>query len=272
MERLSRGWAVLAALWGIAQAPAEEILGIPMVRLPAGSFVMGTSDQDRERLEELGWWSRFLAAEQPARQVVVSRPFLISRTEITVAQWERTMGGRHEPSAAKDPDLPVDSVSFRDAQAFLAALNKRGQGRFRLPTEAEWEYACRAGGWGLYFVGDRGWPVGPDRLGEFAWMRGNSGGRSRKAGALRPNAWGLHDMAGSLWEWCSDYYHPAAYRERGARVLDPAGQDPFPERVMRGGCWFLEARYLRSALRSGRREEDRSPYAGLRVVREIPGE
>ena len=265
---------VLAGMLLLATLQAEpvEIHGIPMVRIPAGRFIMGTTPEDRRELERRQWWNRFLGVEEPAHVVIISRPLLLSRTEITQSQWQAIMGKRHEAATGEDPDLPVNGMSFHDAQAFLVALNARGPEHFRLPTEAEWEYACRAGGWGLYFIGTDGHPVDQADLGDHCWMRDNSGGRPREAATRLPNAWGLHDMTGNLWEWCSDRYHRDAYQGRGAVTRDPHEESPFPERVMRGGSWFLEARYQRSALRSGRREEDRSPHAGLRVVCEIEEE
>lgn len=248
----------------------EEIHGIPFVRIPAGRFVMGTTQENQLLLEEKGWWNRFLSAEQPAHLVVISRPFWIGQTEVTQAQWKRVMGSPHAQVSFKGDGRPVDSVSYRDVQQFLKAINQLGTKRFRLPTEAEWEYSCRAGGWGLFLVGEDGSLVEDKALGAYCWMKNNSGGGAQPAASKKPNAWGLRDMLGNVWEWCGDFYGREAYRHRRNGATDPIHQAPFPERVIRGGSWFLPIEYQRASLRSGMREEERSAYVGFRLVCEIP--
>ncbi len=248
----------------------EAIHGIPFVRIPAGRFVMGTTQENRQLLENKGWWNRFLAAEQPAHPVVISRPFLIGQTEITQTQWKRIMGKPHAPVAFKGGTRPVDSVSYRDVQQFLEAINQLGPQHFRLPTEAEWEYCCRAGGWSLFFIGEDGRSVTDETLGLYCWMKNNAGGETQPVAAKKPNAWGLHDMLGNLWEWCGDSYNREVFQQRHDGRTNPFHQAPFPERVMRGGSWFLPIEHQRASLRSGRLEEERSAYTGFRLVCEIP--
>ena len=248
----------------------EEIHGIPFVRIPAGRFVMGATQENQLLLEEKGWWNRFLSVEQPAHLVVIRRPFWIGQTEVTQAQWKRVMGKSHAQVSFEGGDRPVDSVSYRDVQQFLKAINQLGTRRFRLPTEAEWEYCCRAGGWGLFLVGEGGGLVEDKTLGDYCWMKNNSGGGTQPVAAKKPNAWGLHDMLGNVWEWCGDFYGREVYRHRRNGAMDPIHQATFPERVIRGGSWFLPIEYQRASLRSGMREEERSAYLGFRLVCEIP--
>lgn len=247
----------------------EEIHGIPFVRIPSGRFVMGTTQENQLLLEEKGWWNRFLSVEQPAHLVVIRRPFWIGQTEVTQAQWKRIMGKPHAPVSFEGDGRPVDSVSYHDVQRFLKAINQLGTRRFRLPTEAEWEYCCRAGGWGLFLVGEGGGLIEDETLGDYCWMKRNSGGGTQPAAVKKTNAWGLHDMLGNVWEWCGDFYGREVYQHRRNGATDPIHQAPFPERVIRGGSWFLPIEYQRASLRSGRREEERSAYVGFRLVCEI---
>jgi formylglycine-generating enzyme required for sulfatase activity len=244
----------------------QTIHGFEFVSLPAGQFVMGTNEFAQESLKELGWWTRFLETEQPAHLVVIQKPFLLGVTEVTQAQWRQTMGSLPKQLGFRGDDRPIESVSWGDVQTFLAKLNTGSDYRFRLPTEAEWEYACRAGSWGLFSIGRSGTPIVKDGVGAYGWSHGNADGSTHQVAQKQPNAWGLFDMFGNVWEMCSDYYDRDAYRKRKRPVLDPRNNDPFPERVMRGGSWYLPERYMRSAMRSGISEDLRSPYVGFRLV------
>ena len=205
--------AALATSLGAAAQPAERSNGIGMrfVHIPAGSFTMGSPDSDHEAD----------ADEKPAHRVTISRPFYLGKFEVTQAQWQAVMGSSPYDAAAgarsnpyfdlpgmaervRKPDNPV-TVSWNEAQQFLQRLNakegeKKGQRRYRLPTEAEWEYAARAGTSSVYSFGD-------DRaqLGRYAWFGEDfASGAPHPVGGKLPNPWGLHDVHGNVWEWVQD--------------------------------------------------------------------
>ncbi|MFP4584456.1 MAG: formylglycine-generating enzyme family protein [Desulfococcaceae bacterium] len=216
-------------------------LGMEFVKIPAGEFVMGGCGQNDER---------------PLRRVRISRPFFMGRYEVTQAQWQKVMG--NNPSRFDGcADCPVEQVSWEDVQGFLKKLNDRGDGAYRLPSEAEWEYAARAGSTSAYSFGDD-----EGQLGVYAWYDGNAGGKTHPVGKKRPNAWGLHDMHGNVWEWCRDWY--GAYA--GAFVTDPTGPPSGTARVLRGGGWNDYASYCRAALRNNASPDFRNSVLGFRLV------
>jgi formylglycine-generating enzyme required for sulfatase activity len=196
------------------------------ISIPPGEFVMGCSQGDGECDD----------AERPAHRARITKGFEIGKYEVTQAQWEAVMGSN--PSEFKGADRPVENVSWEDAQQFLSRLNARGDGyRYRLPTEAEWEYAARAGTTGKYY----------GELDEIAWYDGNSGGRTHPVGQKKPNAWGVYDMSGNVWEWCSDWYDENYYgNSPGA---DPRGPASGQARSLRGGSWSFSLRSLRVSSR-----------------------
>ncbi len=214
---------------------------ITMVRVPAGSFVMGSQTADSD--------------ERPPHRVTIVGAFDISTCEITQAQWLRLMPANPSPTAGAD--LPVSNVSWVEAQQFVDALNKlAGGAHFRLPTEAEWEYACRAGTTGDY-AGD---------LDAMAWHAGTSGDRVQPAGKRAPNAWGVFDMHGNVWEWCSDVYGPYPKGD----VTDPTGPAVGPYRVVRGGAFDEPGEGCRSSNRNLEPGGKRDATIGLRIVRVAP--
>jgi len=176
--------------------------------------------------------------EQPLHTVHISKPFYLGRYEVTQGQWQIIM--EHNRSRFQgDATLPVERVSWEDVQEFLPRLNaKEGTSTYRLPTEAEWEYAARAGTTTVYSFGNDA-----RQLGEYAWYRKNSGDQTHPVGQKKPNAWGLYDMHGNVWEWVQDWY--GAY-SAGA-VVDPAGPSAGSDRVRRGGSWYDLASSSRSA-------------------------
>jgi formylglycine-generating enzyme required for sulfatase activity len=208
------------------------------------------------------------AVEQPARDVRITRPFLLSKTEVTQAQWKALMGGG-SPSAFKGDTLPVENVTWGDTQTFCQALHDLDAGgKYRLPTEAEWEYAARAGSTDFYGMGADKSPISTANLQEYTWMNSNSGNKTQPVGTRRPNAWGFADMQGNVWEWCQDWYSPTAYSSLPA--ADPLFRSPAAtERVLRGGCWYLDARAQRVSLRGGNLPTYKSQYAGFRVARDL---
>jgi formylglycine-generating enzyme required for sulfatase activity len=190
--------------------------GMEFVLIPAGSFMMGSESGDYNA--------------KPAHRVQITKPFEMGKYEVTQAQWEKVMGSN--PSEFKGDDLPVSSVLWEDVAKFISRLNDLNDGyRYRLPTEAEWEYACRAGTTGDY-AGD---------LDEMAWYGDNSGKRTHPVGRNKPNAWGLYDMQGNVWEWCKDWYNDHYYSK--SPESDPRGPDSGDERVIRGGSSLDDARW-----------------------------
>jgi formylglycine-generating enzyme required for sulfatase activity len=193
--------------------------------------------------------------EKPVHQVTISQSFYIGKYEVTQAQWQAVMG--ENPSNFKDcANCPVEQVSWDDTQKFIQRLNGMNDGYiYRLPTEAEWEYACRAGTTGDY----------AGNLSEMAWYSDNSGNKTHAVGGKQPNAWGLADMHGNVWEWCQDWYHETYY---GAPTDGSAwlsgGEQKY--RVLRGGSWNVVATGLRSALRNDVTPGNRYYDHGFRVV------
>lgn len=224
-----------------------------LVRIPAGQFVMGSPESEAGRASDEG----------PLHTVTISRSFWMGVFEVTQRQWLAVMNSN--PSTFQrfeaSPDHPVERVSWRDAMEFLGRLNALGLGQFRLPTEAEWEYAARAGSQTpLSFGEDADYRA----LTEHAWFYSRAEGRSHPVGGKRPNAWGLYDMHGNVWEWCSDWF--GAYP--GHAVTDPQGPATGRERVIRGGSWFNEPEALRSANRHRHPPDSRQTNLGFRVVME----
>jgi formylglycine-generating enzyme required for sulfatase activity len=213
------------------------------VQIPPGEVVMGS---------ESG-----LDGEKPVHKVRITKPFEIGKYEVTQEQWQAVMG--NTPSHFKGADMPVEMVSWNEFQDFLIKLNtKRDDGYiYRLPTEAEWEYACRAGSTGDYAGG----------LDEMAWYDKNSGGKSHPVGQKKANAWGLHDMHGNVSEWCSDWYLEFYYRE--SPRVDPTGpiSSPYNYRLYRGGDWNSPAENVRSASRAGFTMTFHGKDSGFRLVR-----
>ena len=231
-----------------AVTPIQPESGMEFVPIPAGVFLMGAADGDEYALD----W------EYPRREVTISRPFLLGKYPVTQAQWLAVMGDN--PSRVQGADLPVDRVSWFDAQEFIRRLNAReGRGRYRLPTEAEWEYACRAGTTGVFCCGDE-----VSALGDHAWYDANSGGQPHPVGEKKPNAWGLHDMHGNVEEWVRD----GAAKYRVNAVTDPKGPGKSETRVFRGGNWECGFQFCRSSKRSAMSPEFALDGVGFRLARD----
>jgi formylglycine-generating enzyme required for sulfatase activity len=265
----------LAALPSLAEVTLD---GMAFVKIPAGTFRMGTTNAQREAMKAAREWSRLLEVEQPAHFVTISKPFLLAKCELTQALWTRVMKektapppGRRapkvNPSTFLGQDLPVETVSWDDVQSFLKRLNAQTGSKYRLPTEAEWEYACRAGSDEPFGMGADGKPVSVEYLPEYAWYSADSDNKTHPVGSKKPNAWGLNDTMGNVWEWCQDYFAPDFYRLPPQR--DPVNATESTERVFRGGCWFLEPPQLRCAARGANLSTFKSPYVGLRLARDL---
>ncbi|MGA2255335.1 MAG: formylglycine-generating enzyme family protein, partial [Thermoguttaceae bacterium] len=180
---------------------------LEMVRIPAGEFLMGSPYSEKDAS----------ASEKPQHRVRITKPFYLGRYPVTQEQWQAVMGDN--PSTVKDPKNPVESITWNDCQAFLDKLNAKTRGKwgkFALPTEAQWEYACRAGTTTRYCFGDR-----ESQIGDYAWYEANAAGRIHPVGEKNPNAWGLYDMHGNVWEWCQDWYDGAYYAH--SPTDDPTG-------------------------------------------------
>jgi formylglycine-generating enzyme required for sulfatase activity len=202
---------------------------LEMVLIPAGSFAMGDEHGDAE--------------EKPVHKVAITKPFYLGKFEVTQEQWEAVMGGN--PSHFKGKKNPTDRVSWEAAQEFIKKLNEKFAASgtsFSLPTEAQWEYACRAGTSTRFGFGD-----GEADLSEYGWFEGNAGGKTHPVGEKKPNARGLYDMHGNVWEWCADWYDGDYFRQSPAS--DPTGPTAVSSRVLRGGSWGDPAPYCRSAYR-----------------------
>jgi formylglycine-generating enzyme required for sulfatase activity len=225
-----------------AEKTCINSIGMEFILIPAGSFIMG-ADKNFEEADD---------DETPQHLVSISRPFYLGKYEVTQAQWTAMMG--NNPSRVKGRSNPVEQVSWHDVQAFIKRLNaKEGHNRYRLPTEAEWEYAARAGTTGAYSFGDDA-----AGLGGYGWYRDNSGDKPHPVGQKQPNAWGLYDMHGNVLEWVQDWYSDEYYGNNPS--TDPICLSSGPTRVVRGGALSCSARDCRSAYRdyfaAGNRHND----------------
>ncbi len=216
-----------------------------LVRIRPGKFIMGSPDSEEGRKDNEG----------PQHEVTISRAFYMGVTEVTQAQYEAVMGTN--PSNFKGPTNPVEQVSWKDATEFCRKLSEKTHKTVRLPTEAEWEYACRAGSKTRFCSGDA-----DEGVGDYAWHNANSAGTTHAVGQKKPNAWGLYDMHGNLWEWCQDCHRKY---EAGA-VRDPTGPASGPDRVHRGGSWYDYLQFCRSKYRFWDSPDRRDRVIGFRVA------
>ncbi len=228
--------------------------------IPPGRFMMGSPDDEAGRFGD----------ETPQHKVTLSRGFWMGETLVTQAQWQAVTGGN--PSHFKSPlKLPVERVSWEDSMAFARQLNSLSSGmQATLPTEAQWEYACRAGTNSDFNDGSPcTQPDGLDSaLDALGWFGQNSGGKTHEVKEKKPNAWGLYDTHGNVWEWCADAWKPAAYSGRRSSVTDPetVNVDENAFRVVRGGSWNDTAGGCRAAIRYGLRPDFRWSNLGLRLA------
>lgn len=254
-------WVLIVLLVGLSGPSAAQwrnTLGLPLTNIPAGHFIMGNSGPEVE------------TSETPAHRVDVPA-FQMGTTEVTLGQFKRFIHATqrhdllteafHQDNRFGD-HAPVVQVSWDDAQAFIAWLNRVDGGGWRLPSEAEWEYACRAGQSHLH--------CGSDNVREIAWFDGNSGGHQHPVGTRAPNAWGLHDMSGNVWEWVEDCWH-RDYTDAptdGSAWTQSCDED---WRGLRGGSWYFASWYTRAAIRfiSGT-PTLRNYFVGFRLARSLP--
>jgi len=204
-------------------------------------------------------------SDETQHRVSISNSFYMQTTEVTQGQWKAVMGSNPSKFTDCGDDCPVEQVSWDDIQGFIKKLNQKGEGTYRLPTEAEWEYAARAGSTTAFANGgisETGCGNEPN-LSKMGWYCGNAGSKTHEVGQKSPNAWGLYDMHGNVWEWCADWKgdYPT-----GA-VTDPTGPSSGSFRVLRGGVWSNFARYCRTAYRGYDSPGGRSSSYGFRLVR-----
>ncbi len=265
--------AVVAAVGGAAPAPRPRLGGVrfDMVEVPPGSFLMGANDDDEVALRN----------ERPQRRVTITRPFLLGATPVTQAFYHVLTGER--PSYFKSgPDSeqrPVEQVQWLEAVGFCNQLSEleglepayhiqrsRGSGEvewntraggYRLPTEAEWEYAARAGGRNRY--------AGSDQIDAVAWFQGNSGNQTHAVGCKHPNGWGLFDMSGNVWEWIWDGYRDYP----GGNVVDPVVAPDNGLHLSRGGCFGMVARWARVSYRYWLDPNWKASDLGFRLARTL---
>ena len=207
-------YLVLALFFPLASSAQAPSFSMEFVRISPGEFFMGCSNGDELCTEN----------EKPAHRVRITKPFEIARFEVTQAQWAAIMGENY--SQFKGPDRPVENVSWQDAQEFLRRLTARNDGYlYRLPTEAEWEYAARAGATEAF----------PGVAYELGWYYENSNEQTHPVGTKKPNAWGVYDMSGNVYEWMQDWYDESYYR--AGDDIDPIGPPSGRYRTIRGGSW-----------------------------------
>jgi len=243
----------------LAPDPITNTIGMKLNKIPAGTFMMGSpeSEEDREDAE-------FQHA------VTITKPFYMQTTEVTQSQWKVVMGTepwKDKPHVKEGPDYPATHVNWDEAVAYCEKLSAKEGKTYRLPTEAEWEYACRAGT-------QTAWSFGDDEkvLGDYAWSVENaaeivSEQYAQQVGLKKPNAWGLYDMHGNVLEWCHDYHGEDYYQQ--SPTNDPTGPTRGSFRVLRGGSWYSIPYTTRSAYRSRDDAGCRHYMGGFRVVREL---
>lgn len=237
--------AGIGVLW-LATAQAESIRDCAecpeVVVLPAGNFQMGLAGRP---------------VTEPVHTVVLPS-FAIGKHEVTQGQWKAVMGSNPSGFQACGDGCPVERVTWYEVQDFVSRLSAKTGKTYRLPSEAEWEYACRAGAQHDF--------CGGDKADQLAWY-GDEYGSPRSVGQKRANAWGLHDMSGNVWEWTQDCMHP---NYQGAPTDGSAWQAPdCKSRVLRGGSWLSGPQYGRAVIRFGFKPDFRAGDFGFRVVRDV---
>ncbi len=250
MKRIFRFFVMIAMLIAassfVIDATAEDkgftstTLGAEFVLIPGGTFMMGAAVK---------------------HQVVISKPYYMQATEVTQGQWRKVMGSNPSLFNTCGDDCPVENISWVDVQEFIRRLNqKEGVKKYRLPTEAEWEFACQTGS----AVKDA-LDAKEDKFGDYAWYDANSERKTHPVATKKPNAWGLYDMHGNVLEWCQDWYddYPKG------KVIDPKGASSAQHKVLRGGAWLGSPTTLQCTFRSEDYAVVQSNDIGFRLVRDF---
>ena len=240
---------------------------LELVWIPPGEFMMGSKDTPRAIASKSGGKGSWDTDEYPRHKVSITNGFWMGKYEVTQAQWQALMGSN--PSHFKDAgaNAPVEKISWDDCQKFLKKVSQRTGQTFRLPTEAEWEYACRAGAETAFHYGDTLTSSQANFNGDHPYggaAKGVDLGRTTPVGSYRPNAFGLYDMHGNVFEWCQDWYGENYYQN--SPVSNPPGPSFGLGRINRGGSWREYAGNCRSAYRNGLKQDGRYFIFGLRVV------
>jgi len=224
-------------------------LGAKFVLIPAGTFMMGSPHDEPGRDSD----------ENPQHQVIISRSFYMQTTEVTQGQWKRVTGNNPSHFSSCGDDCPVENVSWEDVRDFIKKLNSMERtDRYRLPTEAQWEYAARAMTTTRFHSGNS-----DDDLSKAGWLKANSGSKTHPVGQKASNSWGLYDMHGNVYEWVQDWFHLYS----AGSFTDPAGPPVGSKRMRRGGSWNSVARFCRSANRDYFSPANRSGLLGFRLIR-----
>lgn len=258
-------------------------VGMKLVLIPPGEFDMGSSPEEADRYrrehKERGVDEKkievninvMLGCEIPRHRVTITKPFYLGAYEVTQSQWIAVQGKNpsyfRKPTLDEDPgERPVEMPGWNETAEFCKKLSARPEEAaakhvYWLPTEAEWEYACRAGSDTSYHFGND-----ETKLGDYAWFEANSDKRPHPVGLKKPNAWGLHDMYGNVWEWCADCWGWAYYKRSPPQ--DPQGPTPNPFHIRRGGSWRVPGSICRSAFRHS--HNGNAYDKGFRVVCKVP--
>jgi ATP-dependent DNA helicase RecQ len=219
------------------------------VLIKSGSFMMGSPVNEADRLNN-----------EKIHEVAITKPFYLLKTPVTQLHWIKVMVENPSKFCGNENTLPVENVSWNDVHEFMKRLNQFANNlKYRLPTEAEWEFAARGGSSTKYFFG------GDDsKLQEFAWFKANADSKTHPVGRKKPNPFGLCDILGNVWEWCQDLYGEYS----STAMIDPAGSQTGKSRIIKGGCWIVEAKFCRPARRSRINPIHKSNTVGFRLVKE----
>jgi formylglycine-generating enzyme required for sulfatase activity len=263
---------------GGSPGKSKTVAGIEFIWIPKGSFMMGSpaseanrdkdEKQHRVNLTQGYWLGETEVTKGQFKQFVRATAYKTTAEKegscwIYDGEWQNKSGYSWKKLGfSQSDDHPVVCVSWHDAKAYIKWLNRQGQGRFSLPTEAQWEYAARAGTTTAYSVGNDA-----SQLGKYAWYSKNSGKKTQAVASKKPNPWGLYDMHGNVWEWTADWYDETYPSET---TTDPTGSRSGSDRVLRGGSWYNYAQYLRSANRYGSSLGYRNYYIGFRLLLRTP--
>ena len=240
----SSGSSSMASGSNTISISVKDGISIDMVKVEAGTFMMGATPEMEKPDSD----------EKPLHQVTLTNDYYMGKYEVTQALWQAVMGSN--PSYFKGDNLPVEQVSWKDCQKFISKLNKMTGRKFRLPTEAEWEYAARGGKKSRSYQYS-----GSSNISDVAWYDGNSGSKPHPVGTKQANELGIYDMSGNVYEWCSDWY--GSYSS--SSQTNPTGADSGSCRVFRGGCWINFARRCRLSYRDHNTPDERFYDLGLRL-------